>query len=65
MARLSQTESNDGPNPRYKLKDARRESWVDPTDWPTNLPFDTQLMTVRTQNELDAWIEAHRSQAIF
>jgi hypothetical protein len=29
MARLSQIELNNGPNPRYKLRDARRESWVD------------------------------------
>jgi hypothetical protein len=42
MARPSQTELNDGPNPRYELKDAHRESWVDLIgDWPTSLPFNT------------------------
>jgi hypothetical protein len=42
MARPSQTEPNDGPDPRYEPRDARRESWVDPTgDWPASLPFDT------------------------
>jgi hypothetical protein len=40
MARPSQTKLNNGPNPRYKPRDARRESWVDPTgDWPASLPF--------------------------
>jgi hypothetical protein len=66
MARPSQTEPNDGPDPRYELRDARRESWVNLTeDWPANLPFNTQLMVVHTQDELDAWIAAHGSQAIF
>jgi hypothetical protein len=49
MARLSQIELNDGPDLRYKPRDARRESWVDLTgDWPASLPFNTQLMVVRT-----------------
>jgi hypothetical protein len=49
MARLSQTEPNDGPDPRYELRDARRESWVDFTeDWSANLPFNTQFMVIRT-----------------
>jgi hypothetical protein len=66
MTRPSQTEPNNGPNPRYELRNARKESWVDPTeDWPANLPFDTQLMAVRTQDELDAWIAAYKSQTIF
>jgi hypothetical protein len=42
MARLNQIEPNDGPNPKYKLRDARRESWVNLTkDWPASLPFNT------------------------
>jgi hypothetical protein len=42
MARLSQIKLNDGPNPRYKPKDARRESWVNLIeDWPMSLPFNT------------------------
>jgi hypothetical protein len=42
MARLSQTKLNDGPNPKYELRDARRESWVELTgDWPASLPFNT------------------------
>jgi hypothetical protein len=31
MARLSQAKLNDGPNLRYKLRDARKESWVELT----------------------------------
>jgi hypothetical protein len=66
MARPSQTEPNDGPDPRYEPRDARRESWVNLTeDWPANLLFNTQLMAVRTQDELNAWIAAYGSQAIF
>jgi hypothetical protein len=42
MAKPSHTEPNDGPNLRYELRDARRESWVNLTgDWPASLPFNT------------------------
>ena len=66
MAKPSQTEPNNGPDPRYEPRDARRESWVNPTeDWPESLPFNAQLMRVHTKDELDAWIETHRSYNIF
>jgi hypothetical protein len=40
MVRLSQIKLNNGPNLKYKLRDARRESWVDLIrDWPASLPF--------------------------
>ena len=62
MIKPSQTEPNDGPDARYEPRDARKESWINPIkDWPKNLPFNTQLMAVRIQDELDAWIEIYGS----
>lgn len=65
MARPSQPES-EGPDPRYEPRDARRESWINPTeDSPPEVPFDRKVTTLRTQAELEAWITVHGCKDLF